>query len=99
MPQPTPTDTVVVTVPKSKPTSNLGLHYGRYDVVDASDQMAKRGSDIPMPVVAVLMRALSDPRITSVIALKTLGVLSQHADEDGIVHPADDGQWVTDPNY
>lgn len=52
-----------------------------------------------MPVAYVIMRALADPRITSTIALKSLGIWGSHADERGVIHPTDDGQQVTDPSY
>lgn len=52
-----------------------------------------------MAVANVALRAMIDPRITSATALHAIGVMSHHADETGAIHPADDGQIVTDPDY
>jgi|tagenome__1003787_1003787.scaffolds.fasta_scaffold20958393_1 hypothetical protein len=54
-----------------------------------------------MAIVSVVMSALTDDRISvnTSIPLKLLGIWSQHADETGVIHPANDGQQVTDPNF
>jgi hypothetical protein len=52
-----------------------------------------------MPIANVVMRAVADPRIKAITAYHTLGVIANHADETGTIHPSDDGEIVTDPEY
>jgi len=92
---------VTVTTLKSKTDSKLGLQYGRQMAAHATGDTVERGSVVPVPVVInVVLRALTDPRFKKAATpLQILGILAPHADERGIIHPAPDGQMVTDPEH
>lgn len=52
-----------------------------------------------MAVANLALRAMTDTRVNTTTALHAIGVMSHYADDSGTIHPTDDGQLVTDPEY
>ena len=51
-----------------------------------------------MPILNVVLTALSDSRINTLSAVRALAIMAEHADEHGNIQPDANGKVITDPD-
>lgn len=54
--------------------------------------------DTPLPIIKVVLAALADTRVNSLVAVRALAAIAEHADEHGNIQPDASGKLVTDPD-
>jgi hypothetical protein len=52
----------------------------------------------PLPIINVVLTALSDTRLSTLSSVRALAVMAEYADEHGNIQPFPSGEMVTDPD-